>query len=106
MYLSRRHLLLGLLSGAAVLAADRASADRRGRDHDAVRIAVDKGEIRPLADIIAALRGKLPGEIVGVDIERKEGRWVYEFRVVNGKGQLFDVYVDGRTAEIDRIREK
>ena len=29
---------------------------------------------------------KLPGEIVGTEIERKKGRWMYEFRVVDDRG--------------------
>ena len=77
-----------------------------GRDHDAVRRAVEAGEIRPLMDILNEIRGKLPGEIIGVEIEQKNGRWVYEFRVVDGKGRLFEVYVDARSGEIERIKEK
>ena len=73
-----------------------------GRDHDAVRRAVKAGEIRSLTDILNAIRDKLPGEIVGVEIERKNGRWVYEFRVVDGKGRLFEVHVDARSGEIER----
>lgn len=75
-------------------------------DHDAVRHAVARGEIRPLSEIRDIVRGKLTGEIAGVEIERKSGRWLYEFRVVDGKGRLFEVYVDARTGEIDRIKEK
>ena len=67
---------------------------------------VERGEIRPLADILAAIRDKLPGEVAGVEVERKDGRWVYEFRVVDGKGRLFEVYVDAHNAKIERIQEK
>ena len=64
------------------------------------------GEIHSLADILKALRGKLPGEVAGVEIERKDGRWLYEFRVVDSQGRLFEVYVDARSGEIERIKEK
>ena len=76
------------------------------RDHDAVRLAVARGEIRPLADILAAVREKLPGNVAGVEVERKAGRWLYEFRVVDGNGRLFEVYVDAQSAGIERIKEK
>jgi uncharacterized membrane protein YkoI len=76
------------------------------RDHDAVRRAVGRGEIRALSDILDAVRGKLPGEINGIEIEQKNGRWIYEFRVVDGKGRLFEVSVDARTGEIEKIKEK
>jgi uncharacterized membrane protein YkoI len=83
-------------------AAARADSD----DHDAVRLAVERGEIRSLAEILAALRGRLPGTVKGVEVERKGGRWVYEFRVADDKGRLFDVYVDARTGDIERTKEK
>ena len=75
-------------------------------DQDAVRLAVSRGEIRPLADILAGIRDRLPGDVVGVEVEEKKGRWVYELRVVDGKGRLFEVYVDARDGAIERIREK
>lgn len=74
--------------------------------HDAVRLAVERGEIRALADILTIVRGKLPGEVTGVDVERKNGRWLYEFRAIDGNGRLFEVYVDAKSGEIERIKEK
>jgi uncharacterized membrane protein YkoI len=76
------------------------------RDHDEARHAVEAGEIRPLTEILNMVRGQLPGEIVRVKIEREKGLWIYEFRVVNRGGQLLEVYVDARTGEIKRIKEK
>jgi len=93
-----------LLAVAMLLTAGPLRAD--SPDHNAVRQAVERGEIRSLTDILAIVRTKLPGEIAGVEIEQKNGRWLYEFRVVDGKGRLFDVYVDARSGEIDRIKEK
>jgi uncharacterized membrane protein YkoI len=76
------------------------------REHDAVRAAVERGEIHSLSDILAAVRDKLPGAVTGVKIEQKNGRWLYEFRVIDRNGRLFEVYVDARTAQIERIKEK
>ena len=39
-------------------------------------------------------------------IEHENGRWTYEFRAVDNKGRLFEMYVDGRTGEIDRAEGK
>ena len=55
---------------------------------------------------LTAVRGKLPGEVAGVEIDRKDGRWRYEFRVVDSQGRLFEVYIDARNGEIQRIKEK
>ncbi|HKS87031.1 MAG TPA: PepSY domain-containing protein [Pseudolabrys sp.] len=83
-----------------------AARDRDDLRREEVRRAVETGEIRSLAEIIATVRGKLPGEVLGMDIDWKGGRWRYEFRVVDGQGRLFDVYIDARNGEIERIKEK
>lgn len=109
MRLGRNLTVLALLFAAALVAAVPRLADARDQDEvrrDEVRRAVETGEIRALADILKAVRGKLPGEVAGVEVERKDGRWLYEFRVVDGQGRLFDVYVDARSGEIERIKEK
>lgn len=97
--------LLPLFALACALASAEAS-NASSHDLDAVRLAVRRGEIRPLAEVLTLVRSKLPGEIVGVEIERKDGRWLYEFRVANNKGGLFEVYVDARSGDIIRIKEK
>ncbi len=94
-------LLFALIGPAAGVHADDGK-----HDQDAVRQAVERGEIKALADIINAIRGTLPGEIVGVEIERKRGRWFYEFRVAGSKGRLFEVYVDAQSGTVERIKEK
>lgn len=95
-----------LLSALVVLSVLATPAQSDSADQDALRRAVQGGEIRPLTDILAILRGKLPGQITGTEVERKSGRWIYEFRVVDDKGRLFEVYVDARTGEIERTKEK
>jgi uncharacterized membrane protein YkoI len=87
-----------------LLAPAAAAADPR--DHDTVRHAVERGEVRPLAEILERVRARLPGEIVGVEIERKQGRWLYEFRTVDRNGRLYEVYVDGTSGAIERVKEK
>lgn len=108
MHLSRTLLVL-VLTTAALVAGPPRAADARDKDdvqRDEVRRAVEAGEIRSLEDILKAVRGKLPGEVAGVEIERKDSRWLYEFRVVDGQGRLFEVYVNAQSAEIERIKEK
>jgi uncharacterized membrane protein YkoI len=97
------------LAAAALVAAEPPLADALDQDEqqrDEVRRAVETGEIRSLADILKTLRGKLPGEVAGVEIEHKGSRWRYEFRVVDGQGRLFEVHVDARSGEIERVKEK
>lgn len=101
--------LPALLLAATVFTAvapTAAASDRDERAPEEVRRAVEAGEIKSLADILAAVRGRLPGEVAGVEIEREHGRWVYEFRVLDDKGRLYEVYVDARSGTIEKIKEK
>jgi uncharacterized membrane protein YkoI len=111
-------MLIGLLIAMALPPFDAARADSRGhdrsdridhgerRDHDMARLAVERGEIKPLAELLTIVRDKLPGEITGVEVEREREQWLYEFRVVDKAGRLFDVYVDAKSGEIKRTKEK
>lgn len=97
------------LAAAVLLAAVPRPAAARDHDklrRDEVRRAVEAGDIRSLEDILKTVRGKLPGEVAGVEIEHEDGRWRYEFRIIGGQGRLFEVYIDARSGEIERIEEK
>ncbi len=99
-------LAVPLLVGVLLPSVPAAAGDHDNGAPDAVRRAVEAGEIKSLADILASVRGKLPGEVAGVEIERARGRWIYEFRLVDDKGRLYEAYVDARSGEIERIKEK
>ena len=103
MYVRLRSVLFGIASAAVLLSVP---ALAESHDQDAARQAVESGEILPLADILAAVRGKLPGEVVGVEIESEKGHWIYEFRVLDRSGRLFEVYVDPRSGAINQTKEK
>jgi hypothetical protein len=104
MIVSLRNIVSSLALVMSLFTPGAATAD--SDDSDTVRHLVDRGEIRPLAEILAIVRAKLHGKIAGVEIEQSGGRWIYEFRVVDTNGRLLDVAVDAHTAKIERIREK
>jgi len=76
------------------------SGGRDHDDHDQAHDAVEKGLIRPLAEILASVEDELGGEVVGVEFEHEDGRYIYEFEIVSPSGRLREVYVDAMTAEI------
>jgi uncharacterized membrane protein YkoI len=103
--LSRRAFIAaGLGAMTAAMPAHAEDVDDDGNhhrnDHDRARLAVEQGEARPLADILAKVRPDLGGEVAGVTFHRRSGRWVYEFRVIGHAGQMAEVVVDATTADI------
>jgi len=105
----RRMLLfsLSLLFAPAGLAraGDDEEDEDEGDDHERAHRAVERGRARPLAEILARVRDKLTGELVGVEFERKKGRYVYELKVITSAGRVSEVYVDAMTAEIVERKE-
>ncbi|MDR0250147.1 MAG: PepSY domain-containing protein [Burkholderiales bacterium] len=106
MFLWLRCFFRTFVVAAVVLAGSGIVPVAASHDHDKALQAVKSGEIRPLAEILDIVQDKLPGEVVRVKLEQKEKQWVYEFRVVDSKGQLFEAYVDARSGEIKRMRKK
>jgi uncharacterized membrane protein YkoI len=81
-------LLLVLLGGAA--AADDDS-------HDRAREALDRGEIAPLDQILAEVRRQGLGTVLEVELERHDGRWVYEVETLSPEGVIAKTLVDAKS---------
>ena len=91
-----RTMSVPVLIALSLLAAP-ATADE---DADRAHRALQRGEVRPLAEILTTLERRLEGEIVGVEFESEDGRHVYEFEVVTPGGRLLEIYVDAATGRI------
>ncbi|MDR3376683.1 MAG: peptidase [Ancalomicrobiaceae bacterium] len=87
-------MVAGICGGAEPLRAD----ERLG--HDEARIAVQNGEIRPLGEILAAIRERLPSEVVAVELKRDHGRLIYELKTVDAAGRRHEFHVDAASATI------
>jgi uncharacterized membrane protein YkoI len=68
-------------------------------DHDRARSAVEAGHIRPLQEILAAVRRQVPGRMLDARLQQN-GRWVYEVILLQADGQVVNVTVDARTAQV------
>ena len=99
----RRALLLALavaFASAGLACADDFEEHDDDDDHDRARRALEEGQTKPLAEILAVVEDELGGDVVGVEFERRGGRYVYELRIVDRAGRLHEVAIDAMTAEI------
>lgn len=83
----------------------RAHADER-QDHDRARAALRAGEVLSLQQVLEKVRRNYPGEVLDVELEREDGRWVYELKLLQTGGQLVRLDVDAKTAEVLRSRQR
>ena len=103
---SVRVLLIHAFVGAAGLCASVVALADDKFDADEILSAVRRGEAMPLARIERDLAGTFPGEIVKVEIEREEGRLIYEFKTIDAQGRRADVYVDAKSGAVLRVKRK
>jgi uncharacterized membrane protein YkoI len=56
--------------------------------------------------VVAEVRKTISGKLVGVDLEQKHGKWVYEFKLLAPEGSMIEVYADARTGTIMKVKGK
>ena len=99
---------LMLLVTTAALAAAAASpglADQPG-DHDRARRALEAGEILPLRTVLEKVERDMPGQVMEVDLERKQGRWLYEIKLLRANGLLTKLRVDASNGNLISLKDK
>lgn len=86
---------------SVALGDDGRRGDRHGRDdHERARAALERGEVRPLAWILERVGARLGGEVMEVEFEKDDGRYVYEFEIVTPDGRWREVEVDAKTGRV------
>jgi uncharacterized membrane protein YkoI len=89
----------------ALLCAGAAYADEDGRhrpngDHEVARSAVARGELLPLSKILQIAQRDYPGKMLEVELERDDGRYVYEIEILLADGRVIELTYDGKTGEL------
>jgi uncharacterized membrane protein YkoI len=74
--------------------------EHKEHDEDRARAAVQRGEILPLEQVLAALKSGVTGEISRVELEKEHGIWVYEIKVISPRGQMMEVHIDAKTGKL------
>ncbi len=84
-------------------AAQSAPVEDEAEDQEVARKALENKEILPLSAVLAKVEGKVTGDIVEIELERKEGQWVYEIEVIGEDGRVRDIDVDAKTGEVINV---
>lgn len=69
-------------------------------DHNRARQAVQAGQVLPLRSVLERLEREHPGQVMEVELEQDEGRWVYEVKLLQPAGQLVKLKLDARTGAL------
>lgn len=103
-----KSLLNLLVALALLLAIGAAPATQAGddRDHERARQAVAAGEVLPLGTVLAEVERQYPGQVMEVELERDDGLWIYEIKVLRPGGALLKLKVDGRSGSVLDTKSK
>jgi uncharacterized membrane protein YkoI len=91
--------LLALPLGASGKDRQPGCKDNQNCALDAFR----SGQIRPLSEVLAAVREKVPGEVIKVELDREDGVWIYEIKVLTPAGRRREVEINAQTLEIIKV---
>lgn len=81
-----------------------AGAARAGVDQEEARAALAAGAIRPLAEILAIVDQRWLGRAIEVELDREDGRWTYEIKLLPPSGRVFELELDAATGALLRSK--
>jgi uncharacterized membrane protein YkoI len=87
------------------VAASFADDDRHAREHEEIRAALQRGEVLPLARILAIAQERVPGDVLEVELESKRGALVYEIKVLTQSGRVREIKIDARNGTVLKIED-
>ena len=95
--------MLRLLPLALMLCAlpARAGLD----DYQRAREALERGEVLPLAAILAIVEAQIDARVIEVEFEQEAGQYVYEFELITADGRLLEARADAVTGRILSVEE-
>lgn len=93
--------LLSLLAGMPPAWADAADTEQ-----DRARAAVQAGQVLSLKAVLERLEREHPGQVLEVELEQEQGRWLYEIKLIEPGGRLVKLELDAASGEVLRRLER
>lgn len=82
---------------ATALASPLALADS---EQDRARDAVQTGKVLPLKTVLDRLQREHPGQVLEVELEQEDGRWIYEIKLLQPGGRLVKLEIDAASGAV------
>ena len=104
--LPARLLLCSMLTLILSAGGTSSGALAKDKEHDVIRDALRRGEVLPLAKILAIAERHVPGEVIEVELE--DGRravLIYEIKILTPTGRVREIEIDARTGHVLKIED-
>lgn len=103
----RRPLIVLVLAVAAATAGTALQATERGHgDHDLARQALERGQVLPLRTVLEKVEREYQGQVLKVEFEHDDGRFIYEIRLLQQDGRMAKLKIDAVDGRVLQIKRK
>lgn len=95
-----------LLLALALAAAASTGLHAGGDDHERARRALERGEVLPLRAVLEQVERTQQGQVLKIEFERDDGRYLYKIRLLQPDGRVAKLKVDAVDGRVLSIKRK
>ncbi len=99
-------LLLSAGLAGPVLADGAHQRDHGRGDHERARQALERGQVLPLRQVLDKIEREQQGQVLKIEFEREDGRYLYKIRLLQADGRLVKLKVDAVDGRVLSIKRK
>lgn len=95
-----------LTGGAGARGVEQEGGQRHGdwddndEDHDRARRASAGGQILTMTELLGRIHNQVTGRILDMELEHEDGAWIYEIKVLDPQGRLYELVVDAKSGRV------
>ena len=104
--LRRPFVLMALAVAAATAGTAAQAAERSHGDHDLARQALEQGKVLPLRTVLEKVEREYQGQVLKVEFEHEDGRFLYEIRLLQQDGRMAKLKIDAVDGRVLQIKRK
>ncbi|WP_287739946.1 PepSY domain-containing protein [Diaphorobacter sp.] len=104
--LHRPFVLMALAVAAATAGTAAQAAERGHGDHDLARQALERGQVLPLRTVLEKVEREYQGQVLKVEFEHDDGRFIYEIRLLQQDGRMAKLKIDAVDGRVLQIKRK
>ena len=104
--LHRPFVLMALAVAAATAGTAAQAAERGHGDHDLARQALQRGQVLPLRTVLEKVEREYQGQVLKVEFEHDDGRFIYEIRLLQQDGRMAKLKIDAVDGRVLQIKRK
>lgn len=95
-----------LISAAVLVSVLGSGVAIAGMNHNEIFELRQSGQILSMEDVLQQARAIQPGQLIEAELEREDGSYVYELKIIDEQGRLHKLELDAKTGEVLKHRTR